>query len=130
MRLAAIYAIGVIGLLLSLALLLEGPPLLWRDLAFLALPFAVLFIIFIIAFVILAVARRVGFAALWILLAGLWTWMMIAKGSSVEALPSVFLGWSTFALPLFVIGVLGTRGLGAPRPALAWLPRPLVLLTS
>ena len=122
MRLAALYAVGVALLLVPVTFLLEGPPPFSRDLAWAALPFGVLFLL---AFGVLVLARRVGLAAMWMLLVTLWVWLLFAAEGSNVVLCRLFLGWSSMAAPLFVIGALGVH---ADRLARAThLPRPLVV---
>jgi hypothetical protein len=125
-RLAGIYALGVVCLLTSLLLMLEGPRVSPSDTALVvALPFSVLFGF---AFVILAVARRAGFGILWRLLLALWTWMMIREGPS-PWIPRLFLGWSSLALPLFTIGALGVRHSYSGQSALRWPPASRLMAT-
>ena len=122
-RLAAFYAAGVVSLLLLLGSLLDGPPPL-RVLAYVAVPFGVFFLL---AFLLLAVARRAGFAALWILLIALWVWMIGESELSIDA-SRIFLAWSALAIPLFAIGALGTSGAQLTAPTLIRTPRPLPIL--
>ena len=122
MRLAALYAVGAAFLLVPVTLLLEGAPPFSRDLAWAALPFGVLFLL---AFVVLVLARRVGLAAMWILLVTLWIWLLFAAEGSNVVLCRLFVGWSSMAAPLFAIGALGVRGDRVARAT--HLPRPLVV---
>jgi hypothetical protein len=105
--LVLIYAFGVVSCLAVLAGLFtvlrmeDTPPSIGDFLevvVWLAPPAAV-------AFVLLAAARRAGFIALWVLLAGLWTFM--AESSVPRLVPPMFLGWTVIAVPLWVIGQLG-----------------------
>jgi hypothetical protein len=105
-RLAALYAVGVTLLLIPLYFLLGDPFVRdWSRLIKLTtVPFAVLFAV---AFVLLAVARRVGFAVLWLLQLAWWA-VLLRITLHVDA-PSMFIVWTPFALPLYVLGALGTR---------------------
>jgi hypothetical protein len=102
-RLGGLYVIGV-ALMLTPFMLLPGgglPGL--RDLVRLAAPAGILFAV---AFILLALARRAGFAALWVLLTGLWTAMLIAHEMPIDIMVG-FVAWSVFAVPLHVLGALG-----------------------
>jgi hypothetical protein len=104
-RLAALYAIAVALLVLPLFLWQRRSLHHVHHLLGYALPSA---FVFGVAFVLLAVARRAGFVALWVVLAGLW--ILILHGV-VAAYPSdiisAFVGWSALAIPLAVLGGLG-----------------------
>jgi hypothetical protein len=123
-RLAAFYAAGVVVLLLLIGTLLDGPPPL-RVLAYVGVPFGTFFLL---AFLLLAVARRAGFAALWILLLALWVWMIRQSDLTINA-PRIFLAWSALAIPLFAIGALGTSVARAGAPTLTRMSRPLLILS-
>jgi hypothetical protein len=58
------------------------------------------------AFLLLAVARRWGLVAMWIILAGFWGLLTLASGAWGWAsnFLQLFLPWSIFALPLWIIG--------------------------
>jgi hypothetical protein len=67
------------------------------------------------AFVLLAVARRWGFIALWAILGAFWILLALASGAWAWAsqFPRLFLPWSVFALPLWIIG---QAGIPSPSP--------------
>ena len=97
-RLAALYAAGVVLLLLAFTALLNGLPRTLSDLPGITVPIAVLFSL---AFAILAVARRAGFVVLWFCMIGLWVWMLIQVfGYSPLSIPMRFVGWSVLAVCL------------------------------
>jgi hypothetical protein len=102
-RLAGLYAIGVVLLVIPLVLLPRGALTAFRDLAIVAVPAGLLFLV---AFPLLAAARRAGFAALWLLLAGLWVLLLVAHDMPIELLIG-FVAWSALAFPLHVLGALG-----------------------
>jgi len=62
---------------------------------------------FIAAFVLLGLARRWGFVALWLILAGFWIYLSRHFGGIWPLDPTLFLSWSIFALPLWIIGQAG-----------------------
>ena len=101
-RLAGLYAVGV-ALLLIPVLLFPGGLSALREIPIVALPTGILFVL---AFLVLAVARRVGFAVLWLLLVGLWTTVLLGHGVAIEIVIG-FVGWSALALPLHALGALG-----------------------
>ena len=106
-RLAAIYAVGVAILLLAGLPFVNRTLPAWRDLLGIALPIGVLFAV---AFVMLAVARRAGFVALWLVLVGMWIWMIAQVIGDVRMLSIVataFFVWSVAALPLYTMGAVG-----------------------
>jgi hypothetical protein len=109
-RLASLYAIGVALLLFPVFVGLNGPFRLLRNLTEFATPVA---FGFGIAFLLLAVARRSGLIALWLLLATLWAAILrdLAHYRFAEDLAQVFVGWSTFAIPLAVLGGLGASAI-------------------
>src|SRR5687767_8586296 len=102
-RLAGLYAIGVVLLVIPLVLLPSGALPAFRDLAIVAVPAGLLFLV---AFPVLAAARRAGFVALWLLLAGLWVLLLVAHDMPIELLIG-FAAWSALAFPLHVLGALG-----------------------
>jgi hypothetical protein len=102
--LAAVYGAGVV-LLLSVLTLWTGE---WvgavRDLLEVH---AVLFgVLFATAFLLLAVARRAGFAALWLLFLAFWVAWPLTRWTPVGVLAG-FVFWSVVALPFYAIGALG-----------------------
>jgi hypothetical protein len=114
MVLAALYALGVAALLAPFAFLAD-----WdlRDLTDGLIPFAILLGV---AFVVLAVARRIGFVLLWLVLVGLWVWLLVPGVSDLSTLlysgivhPFKFAFWSVLAAPLFIMTTVfadaGTR---------------------
>jgi len=62
-----------------------------------------------LAFLLLAAARRWGFVTLWAILGAFWCWVVLDSQSlrSPRQLPLVFMVWSAFALPLWIIGQAG-----------------------
>jgi hypothetical protein len=108
--LAGIYTIGVVALLDLLALL-GAWELFVDDVWSMTAPFAVLFGF---AFLVLVITRRIGFVLLWLVLAALWAWMLLAPGFSDPFMlltygvghPFRFLGWSVLALPLFTMSLI------------------------
>jgi hypothetical protein len=105
-KLAAIYiALVILGIVVLDVTLRAGvPPLdVIREFAiWLSIPFAC-------AFVLLAVARRWGFVALWVILGALWIAIGVVARSwrwSID-FPSLFVLWTIFALPLWIIGQAG-----------------------
>jgi hypothetical protein len=106
-RLAGIYAIAVLILLVPFALfigigatdlkeLLLGLPLLAAG-------------GFLVGFLLLAIARRVGFAILWFFLLLLWINVIREASWSLGLLPR-FPGWTVFAAPLYVLTAIGLSG--------------------
>ena len=102
-RLAGMYVIGVLGLLLPFMLLpFAGPPF-FLDLA----AFGVLAgIPFALAFILLAAARRAGLVVFWALLAALWGAVLFAHDLPIDLLIA-FVGWSVLALPLHLLTAVG-----------------------
>ena len=78
--------------------------------ALLAIPFA-------FAFLLLAVARRWGFVALWGILGTLWVFLTLESGAWAWSItfPRLFLPWTIFALPLWIIGQAGIPSRSATR---------------
>jgi hypothetical protein len=121
-RLAALYLSGVVVLVVPFEWARELPAA--SQLRDFVTP---LVIIFVIAFALLALARRAGFAALWLTLVAMWT-SGLASGHSVFSIPNAFFFWSLLALPLFAIGALGTKG-APPLVATRWpMPAPWIVL--
>lgn len=115
-RIAALYT-ACVALVFLLLFLSEGSEFSWwTGLGELAWPAA---ICFIVAVVVLATARRAGFTAMWVLLFGLWLWLIISRHPHGPA----FVVWSILAAPLYVMCATGFRPLPMPR----WVPW-LVLL--
>ena len=102
-RLAGLYVIGVVLMLLPFMLLPGGGIPAFRELARLAAPAGILFAV---AFLLLAIARRAGFVALWLLLAGLWTLVLVVRELPIDVMIG-FVGWTVLAFPLHVLGALG-----------------------
>jgi hypothetical protein len=97
LRLAAIYAAGVLLLAAPLVAFLGG--------LLPALTIPVLAVVgFLAGFIALAVARRVGFVILWSLLVLLWVQTV---GQRVFAAGGDLLVWTVFAAPLYLITVMG-----------------------
>jgi hypothetical protein len=103
-RLAALYGLGIL-LLLSALVLWTGD---WVGNArgILRLFGSVFGILFGLAFLLLAAARRLGFAALWVLLCAMWVWLL-SRGWVPVGLLAVFVFWSVMALPFYVLGAIG-----------------------
>jgi hypothetical protein len=123
-RLAAIYSVGVA------ILLLIGSPVLWRGTPSLraALNLAIpIGFLFGVAFLLLAGARRVGFVVMWLGLIAMWIYILSQGIVDVRLLfvPSVFYGWTVFALPLYAMGAIGV----SPRKPVA-IGRRRVSLTT
>ena len=105
-KLASFYAALVLLeiMLLAVAFRLGVPTL--REIgemaSWLAIPFAG-------AFLLLAIARRWGFVALWTILGAFWILITLASGSWRWPIdfPRIFVPWSIFALPLWIIGQAG-----------------------
>jgi hypothetical protein len=106
-RLAGLYVLGVALMLTPFMLLPGGGVPALRDLVRLAAPAGALFAL---AFFLLVFARRTGLAALWLLLTGLWTLMLIAHQARIDIMLG-FVAWSVFALPLHMLGALGVPSL-------------------
>ena len=105
LRLASLYAIAVALLLLPPLLWYDGPTKFVQDLKGYTMPVGVAFAV---AFGLLVVARRAGFVALWVVLGGLWALILREAGNGYSSqLPTAFLLWSAFALPLGLLGGLG-----------------------
>src|SRR5688572_21167641 len=120
LQLAALYAVASATCLIAVGVLVFHDPLpLASELPYFALPL-------VVAFLVLAVARRAGFALLWLLLVGLWVRVAMLDGPPGLALPTLFLSWSALAAPLFAIGALGVPS-QPNRPASQRVPRPLVV---
>jgi hypothetical protein len=102
LRLAGFYAVCVTVLVVALVVSLGGFRDIVRDLGALALPAG---ICFAVAFLLLLLARRLGFTALWLALLALWA---LASFRNPGPGP-VFVLWSLFAAPLFLMVQLGFR---------------------
>jgi hypothetical protein len=108
--LAGVYTLAVVGLLAIVAVL-GAWDLFIEDVVSLTAPFAILFGF---AFLVLVIARRIGFLLLWLVLVGLWVWMLLVPGVGDPFLlltygvghPFRFVGWSVLAFPLFIISVV------------------------
>ncbi|HEY0018247.1 MAG TPA: hypothetical protein VGC13_18170 [Longimicrobium sp.] len=110
-RLAALYALAVVLLMVVLALWTRewvgavsgvASQHLW-----------VFAILFAGAFVLLATARRAGFALIWVLLVGAWVWWVWPLGRSrwtSDAVFSLFVFWSILALPMYALGAIALPG--------------------
>jgi hypothetical protein len=102
-KLAALYAVGV-GTLYLLAVIvvsrleIDSPGFLIGSPVFAAAGF-------VSGFLALAVARRVGFALLWILLSYIWAQAIVWRYPVTAQLSLI--GWTVFAGPLYVLTVLG-----------------------
>ena len=107
-RLAALYAFGV--MLLLLALILWNREWIGNMRGVLQLNGFVFGSLFAAALLLLATARRVGFAMLWVLLIGLWLWLTGRIDWSPLFLVVVFVFWSIVALPLYLLGAVGFPG--------------------
>src|SRR6185437_1294371 len=103
--LACAYALCFLTLVVTYVSLLQGR-LNLRDLSSSIVPIGV---VFAFAFVVLAMARRAGFAVLWLCILGMWAWtsLLQAKGFIGYSAPRGFVDWSLLALPLFGLGALG-----------------------
>jgi hypothetical protein len=103
----ALFYIALVGLeivVLGMALQVAVPNL--RDIGAMA---AMLSIPFAGAFLLLAIARRWGFVALWAILGAFWLLLTVASGAWRWGInfPQLFVPWSLFALPLWIIGQAG-----------------------
>lgn len=84
--------------------------------------------LFLAAFTVLAVARRAGFIVLWVLLVILWAQFLRLPDLGIEILVT-FVFWSTLAIPLALLGVLGVP-VAFRVPLGRWQPSaPAVLVT-
>ena len=101
--LAAFYSVFVCLLLLVMEAWGAGARWALQTLREIAFP---LLIAFLISFAALAAARRLGFAALWTLLSGMWIWLLSELRSPLQ-IPHAFVFWTVLALPLWVIGQCG-----------------------
>ncbi len=105
MRLAAIYAAGVLILLIPLILRsrhegFEPDRHPWLELPVIGA------VCFVLGFVALAAVKRLGFALLWGLL--VWWWIvMIGSNGPLVFLDVPFLAWTAFAGPLYVLSAVG-----------------------
>jgi hypothetical protein len=104
-RLAALYAILVVLMLVALALWTGEWIGLVSEIGQLYLvTFA---FVFAVAFLLLATARRAGLVAIWLLLIGSWNWWVWPLGRSSwlpDAVFPLFILWSVVALPFYVLG--------------------------
>ena len=105
LKLAAVYGAGVTPLWITLAIMSDPPPRVFDTLLLLSLPVG---ICFAIAFLLLAVARRAGFTALWLIVAGFWTWGVLQE-FELFAIRGGFIFFTLFAAPLYAMCVLGFR---------------------
>ena len=103
LTLAAVYAAGVLLLLLALFIMTSTPGEVLKTLPILSIPTA---ICFAGAFLLLAVARRAGFTALWLVVFGFWIWSAYPYFSLFRA-NREFISWSLLAAPLYAMVVLG-----------------------
>jgi hypothetical protein len=101
-RLAAIYAVAVLVLLIPLMVFVIAPGNLREVLSSPVAAAAG----FLVGFFLLAIARLYGFALFWILL--LWWWLTTLQASPwpLELLPR-FVVWTTFAAPLYALTAIG-----------------------
>src|SRR5262245_2287918 len=76
--LATTYAVGLGVLLALLAIVADLNVFAEKELLYGLLPFA---IPLGVAFVVLAIARRMGFVLLWLVLVGVWCWMVLRFGT-------------------------------------------------
>ena len=102
-RLAAVYVIGVLVLLIPFMLMPYGG---LPSLAGVAEVGSLAMIPFGLVFLLLAAARRAGFVILWLLLGGLWGAALMAHDLPIDLLIA-FVGWSVLALPLHFLNALG-----------------------
>jgi hypothetical protein len=107
-RLATLYGFGVL-LLLSALVLWTGD---WvgNIRGVLTLYGYVFGILLATAFPLLAAARRLGFAALWLLLIAVWVWPLARHGWTPVGVLAVFVFWSVAALPFYLLGAVGFPG--------------------
>jgi len=106
-RLAGIYIIGVLILLVPFALFMSIGATDLKELQ-LGLPLLAAGG-FLVGFLLLAVARRVGFAILWFFLLLLWLNIIRESPWPLGLLPR-FPGWTVFAAPLYVLTAIGLSG--------------------
>lgn len=123
-RLAAVYVIGVLVLLIPFMLMPYGG---LPSLAAVADVGSLAMIPFGLAFLLLAAARRAGFVTLWVLLGGLWGAVLMAHDLPIDLLIA-FVGWSVLALPLHFLTALGITE--APRLRVARVRVSVPALTS
>ena len=102
-RLAALYVATTLILLLAAGTLMVGVLPTLSDLVELWMPVSVAFLV---AFLLLAIARRAGFVALWMILVGLWVFLLSAGGFDASY-GRQFVAWSVLALPLYGLGMIG-----------------------
>ena len=113
-RLALFYsAFVILEILVLIVLMHDGVPSLsdFGEMASsLSIPFAG-------AFLLLAVARRWGLVALWTILGAFWILVTFVSGSWHYPIdfPRLFLPWSIFALPLWIIGQVGIARISSQR---------------
>src|SRR6266516_72223 len=107
-RLALLYGLGVVLLLLALVLWTHD----WvgNVRGVLQLQGLVFGTLFAAALLLLATVRRVGFATIWLLLIALWLWPVVRNGWSPIGMLAVFVSWSVVALPFYLIGAVGFPG--------------------
>lgn len=103
LRVAGIYATGVLLMLVPFMLMPRGGLPSFRLVTTLG---AAVSVLFALAFLLLAVARRAGVVMLWALLGILWGLLLAAHDEPVE-LAIGFVGWSVLALPLHGLCVMG-----------------------
>ena len=107
-RLAVFYCAVVLLEIAVLAVALRAGMPTVRDIGEIA---KVLAIPFAVAFLVLATARRWGLIALWAILAAFWIWLAKEVGAASWngpiTFPRLFILWSIFAFPLWLIGQAG-----------------------
>jgi hypothetical protein len=75
---------------------------------------------FAVGFVLLALARRVGFAILWLVLLTLWVFV-VRVGMYPLIILTAFPGWTVFAVPLYVLTAVGLSVPSDQVPRRGWL---------
>jgi len=103
-RLAAIYAAGVLILLIPLIVRTRHEGFAPNSQPWLELP-VIGAVCFVLGFVALAAIKRLGFALLWGLL--VWWWIVLVGDGPGLFLDRPFLAWSAFAAPLYVLSAIG-----------------------
>jgi hypothetical protein len=103
-RLAAIYAAGVLILLIPLIVRSRNEGFEPNSQPWLQLP-VIGAVCFVLGFVALAAVKRLGFALLWGLL--LWWWIRMIGPGPVVFLDMPFVAWTAFAAPLYILSAIG-----------------------
>ena len=100
-RLAALYALGVLVLLVPFMVFVDTPGNLTEVFSSGLVALAG----FLVGFLLLSIARLYGFALLWLLL--LWAWLNGLQSFSVLGVLPRFAAWTVFAAPLYALTAIG-----------------------